>query len=59
MTSWPIPDHPHEVGVEADVHRVSDVPLNVEMKLEVWDSPNIAGVITMRFATPRSSSIVA
>jgi myo-inositol-1-phosphate synthase len=23
-----------------------DVPLNVEMKLEVWDSPNSAGVIT-------------
>jgi myo-inositol-1-phosphate synthase len=22
-----------------------DVPLNVEMKLEVWDSPNSAGVI--------------
>jgi myo-inositol-1-phosphate synthase len=23
-----------------------DVPLNVELKLEVWDSPNSAGVIT-------------
>ena len=23
-----------------------DVPLNVEMKLEVWDSPNSAGVVT-------------
>jgi myo-inositol-1-phosphate synthase len=23
-----------------------DVPLNLEMKLEVWDSPNSAGVIT-------------
>jgi myo-inositol-1-phosphate synthase len=22
-----------------------DVPLNIEMKLEVWDSPNSAGVI--------------
>ncbi len=22
-----------------------DVPLNVEMKLEVWDSPNSAGVV--------------
>jgi myo-inositol-1-phosphate synthase len=23
-----------------------DVPLNVEMKLEVWDSPNSAGIVT-------------
>ena len=22
-----------------------DVPLNVEMKLEVWDSPNSAGIV--------------
>jgi myo-inositol-1-phosphate synthase len=23
-----------------------DVPLNVELKLEVWDSPNSAGIVT-------------
>ena len=23
-----------------------DVPLNIEMKLEVWDSPNSAGIVT-------------
>ncbi|MEA2479216.1 MAG: myo-inositol-phosphate synthase, partial [Thermoleophilaceae bacterium] len=23
-----------------------DVPLNLEMKLEVWDSPNSAGIVT-------------
>ena len=28
-----------------DSWRFHDVPLNVELKLEVWDSPNSAGVI--------------
>ena len=32
--------HPHRG------HDVRDVPLNLELKLEVWDSPNSAGVIT-------------
>ena len=27
-------------------HPDGDVPLNLELKLEVWDSPNSAGVIT-------------
>ena len=27
-------------------HHHGDVPLNAELKLEVWDSPNSAGVIT-------------
>ena len=32
--------HPH------GGHHLGDVPLNLELKLEVWDSPNSAGVIT-------------
>jgi myo-inositol-1-phosphate synthase len=32
-----------------------DVPLNVEMKLEVWDSPNSAGVVIDAVRAPRSA----
>jgi myo-inositol-1-phosphate synthase len=31
--------------VRLEGHAFGDVPLNLEYKLEVWDSPNSAGVI--------------
>ena len=33
-----------------------DVPLNAELKLEVWDSPNSAGVITDAIRLPQAGS---
>ena len=36
-----------------------DVPLNLELKLEVWDSPNSAGVIIDAVAAPSSPSTAA
>src|SRR6266702_946733 len=38
--------HRSQMGVYSPEGRTfGDVPLNVEMKLEVWDSPNSAGVV--------------
>lgn len=35
-----------QVGLHpARGHDLGNVPLNVELKLEVWDSPNSAGVV--------------
>jgi len=31
--------------IRVEGHAFGDVPLNVEMKLEVWDSPNSAGIV--------------
>ena len=36
-----------------------DAPLNIELKLEVWDSPNSAGVIIDALAALASPWIVA
>ena len=36
-----------------------DVPLNLELKLEVWDSPNSAGVVLMQYAAPSLRWIAA
>ena len=36
-----------------------DVPLNVELKLEVWDSPNSAGVVIDAVRCPSSPSTAA
>ncbi len=36
-----------------------DVPLNLELKLEVWDSPNSAGVVIDGSAAPSSAWTVA
>ena len=31
--------------IRLEGNSVGDVPLNIELKLEVWDSPNSAGVV--------------
>ena len=36
-----------------------DVPLNAELKLEVWDSPNSAGVVIDAVRWPSSPSTTA
>tara|TARA_B100000945_G_C20420674_1_gene617819 strand:- start:2340 stop:3425 length:1086 start_codon:yes stop_codon:yes gene_type:complete len=38
--------------IRMEGHSFGDVPLNIELKLEVWDSPNSAGVVidAVRFA---------
>src|ERR671930_123680 len=35
----------YDLGANVHVGPFGDVPLNVELKLEVWDSPNSAGIV--------------